>query len=71
MQSSWACIGLQMYSSSLHPHFCWSQMFLHILLNPEYFFILVINQLDAQNLFSSLNLCTGQSPIGVMIPEAV
>jgi hypothetical protein len=31
-------------------------------------FILVINQLDAQ---SSLNLCTGRPPIGVMIPEAV
>jgi len=36
-------------------------------------FILVVNQLDAQNLFynkSSLNLCTGRPPIGVMIPEA-
>jgi len=29
------------------------------------FFILVINQLDAQN------LCTGRPPTGVMIPEAV
>jgi len=45
-------------------------------------FILVINQLEAQNLFIScrpvhrlradyLNLCTGRPPIGVTIPEAV
>ena len=35
-------------------------------------FILVINQLGAQNFcFSSLNLCTGWPPIGVTIPEAI
>ena len=42
----------------------------------ERMFFLEINQLDAQNLLfiknqSSLNLCTGRPPIGVMIPEAV
>jgi len=47
-------------------------------------FILVVNQLDAQNLFTISLLhastcfehhvavpCTGRPPIGVMIPEAV
>jgi len=36
-----------------------------------FFFIIVINQLGAQNNQSSLNPCKGQPPIGVMIPEAV
>jgi len=36
-------------------------------------FILVINQLDAQNLFFNkfINPCTGRPPICVMISEAV
>jgi len=36
-----------------------------------YFFISVINQLDAQNFCFKINLFHASTPIGVMIPEAV